>query len=62
MQYTGINQCNVVLDHLPEIEIDAALRDRVTGEALFLRSYYYFQLVQVFGDVPFLPRSCRPMN
>ena len=52
VQYTGINQCNVVLDHLPEIEMDEALRDRVTGEALFLRSYYYFQLVQVFGDVP----------
>lgn len=52
VQYNGINQCNVVLDHLPEIEMDEILRDRVTGEALFLRSYYYFQLVQVFGDVP----------
>ncbi|MBK6478325.1 MAG: RagB/SusD family nutrient uptake outer membrane protein [Saprospiraceae bacterium] len=26
----------------------------MTGEALFLRAYYYFLLTQVFGDVPFV--------
>ena len=51
-QYTGITQCNLVLDHLPDIDMPESVRDQITGEALFLRSYYYFLLVQVFGDVP----------
>lgn len=52
LQYKGINQCNLVLDNIGSIEIDDESRDRITGEALFLRSFYYFSLVQVFGDVP----------
>lgn len=51
-QYTGITQCNLVLDHVPDVEMDKDLRNRITGEALFLRAYYYFLLTQVFGDVP----------
>ncbi len=52
LQYDGITQCNLVLDNLPEIEMEQNLKDRYTGEALFLRSYYYFLLTQTFGDVP----------
>ncbi|MEO1262661.1 MAG: RagB/SusD family nutrient uptake outer membrane protein [Bacteroidota bacterium] len=52
LQYDGITQCNLVLDNLPDIELDEALLDQYTGEALFLRSFYYFQLAQTFGGVP----------
>lgn len=52
LQYAGITQCNLVLDHLPDIEMPQNKRDQITGEALFLRSYYYFLLTQVYGDVP----------
>jgi len=52
LQYRGIVQCNLVLDHLPDITTSDVRRNQITGEALFLRSYYYFLLVQVFGDVP----------
>ena len=52
LQYKGINQCNLVLDNIGNIEIDDEDRERITGEALFLRSYYYFSLAQVFGGVP----------
>jgi hypothetical protein len=52
LQYAGITQCNLVLDHLPDIEMSQSKRDQITGEALFLRSYYYFLLTQVYGDVP----------
>ena len=58
--YTGITQCNLVLDHLDAIDMDEALRDRIRGEALFLRSYYYFSLVQVFGDVPLFTELIPP--
>ena len=52
LQYKGINQCNLVLNNIDNIEIETEERNRITGEALFLRSYYYFLLSQVFGDVP----------
>ncbi len=52
LQYTGIMQCNLVLDNLPKVEMNETRRNQISAEALFLRSYYYFLLVQVFGDVP----------
>ena len=60
VQYTGITQCNLVLDHLPAITMDETKRRQITGEALFLRAYYYFLLVQVFGDVPLFTKVAPP--
>lgn len=47
---------NFVIDKLQTWESnlasDVALKDRITGEAQFLRSLSYFWLVTCFGDVP----------
>lgn len=60
LQYEGITQCNLVLDNLPNIDMAESRRNQITGEALFLRSYYYFLLVQVFGDVPLFTKIAPP--
>lgn len=60
LQYKGITQCNTVLDKVPGIEMDATLKDRILGEAKFLRAFYYFQLTQVFGDVQLLTKITPP--
>lgn len=60
LQYEGITQCNLVLDNLPKIEMGEARREQITGEALFLRAYYYFLLAQVFGDVPLFTSIAPP--
>jgi hypothetical protein len=52
VQYRGVTQSNLVIDNIGQIDIDQDAADRIEGEALFLRSFYYFQLTQVFGDVP----------
>jgi hypothetical protein len=52
--YRTINRSNAVLDHVPGITMDQTLRDRVLGEAHFLRALSYFNLVRLFGDVPLL--------
>ncbi|MBP6539870.1 MAG: RagB/SusD family nutrient uptake outer membrane protein [Saprospiraceae bacterium] len=52
LQYKGVTQCNLVLDNIEKISFNEVTKNRITGEALFLRSYYYFLLTQVFGDVP----------
>lgn len=50
--YDGITRCNIVLSKVPSIVMDSDLQARVLAEAKFLRSYYYFELVNIFGDVP----------
>ena len=47
--YSGILGCNLVLDYLDEMEGDDNLRENLRGEALALRSWYYFHLVNLFG-------------
>jgi starch-binding outer membrane protein, SusD/RagB family len=49
--YRSINNCNGVLEFAPTTGISAAEQLKLTGEAKFLRAYFYFMLVQTFGDV-----------
>jgi hypothetical protein len=52
LQFKGITQCNLVLDNIVKVNMPEGSKNQIIGEALFLRSYYYFLLTQVFGDVP----------
>lgn len=60
LQYKGITQCNTVLDRVPTIDMDEQLKNRILGEALFLRALYYFHLTQVYGDVQLITRIVPP--
>jgi hypothetical protein len=53
-QYASINRANVAIEKIPGIEIDESLKNRLLGEAHFLRALYYFNLVRMYGDVPLL--------
>ncbi len=50
----GILYANIVLQKVPSIDMDETLKNRILGEAKFLRAYYYFVLVRFFGDVPLI--------
>lgn len=50
--YQGIRRANLVLESLPDINMNQDMKNRLTGEASFLRAYFYFTLVRAFGDVP----------
>jgi len=50
--YEGITRCNMVLSKVPDISMDDATKTRILGEARFLRAWYYFNLVIIFGEVP----------
>ena len=50
--YSGIGRANILLDNIDRPKMDEKVRARIRGEALFLRSYYYFLLVTHFGNVP----------
>ena len=58
--YEGISRSNAAISYLTDpavtakIGIDPALKSRLLGEVYFLRAFYYFDLVNNFGDVPLL--------
>lgn len=47
--YEVINQVNLVIDNLSIVTSSTAERDRIEGEAKFLRALTYFDLVRLFG-------------
>jgi starch-binding outer membrane protein, SusD/RagB family len=50
--YEGITRANYLLYYGSSIEMDADLKNRILGEAKFLRAYFYFNLVNIFGEIP----------
>lgn len=50
--YTAINSANAVLLYLPKVEGGGSDKDRILGEAYFLRALAYFDLARTYGGVP----------
>ncbi len=57
--YETISRANNAITNIPGIEMDDALKNRLLGEAKFLRAYSYFNLVNIFGKVPL---KLKPQN
>ncbi|HSC39985.1 MAG TPA: RagB/SusD family nutrient uptake outer membrane protein, partial [Chitinophagaceae bacterium] len=67
--YSGIARTNSVIGRVDAVAMKADARNDIDGQAKFLRAFYYFKLVRLFGAVPlylkevvetedaFLPRS-----
>ncbi len=55
--YARIRACNIALMNLEKPAFDdPIMASRLKGEALFLRAYYYHQLVRLFGGVPLIDK------
>jgi hypothetical protein len=51
--YGLIYQSNLVVENLEgSTAIETAVKDQLLGEAKFTRAFFYFNLVNIFGDVP----------
>ena len=50
--YEAIARANNVIANVPSVDMDENLRNRIVGEAKFIRAYCYFNLVNIFGEVP----------
>lgn len=50
--YNVINLANAVIETGPKVSGDKNLASRVVGEAKFLRAMTYFEIVNLWGDVP----------
>ncbi|TXD77322.1 RagB/SusD family nutrient uptake outer membrane protein [Algoriphagus ratkowskyi] len=50
--YRGIANANIAIAKIPEIVMDETAKKKLIGEAKFLRAYYYFNLIRIFGNIP----------
>ncbi|PTX18092.1 putative outer membrane starch-binding protein [Pontibacter mucosus] len=55
--YTGIRRANQLIENADNIEMDAELRERFKAEARFLRTWFYWNMVLKFGDVPLVTNT-----
>jgi len=58
--YEGITRANYLLYYADNIDMDADLKARILGEAKFLRAFFYFNLVNIFGEIPL--KTQPPLN
>jgi len=52
--YKGVSRCNVMIQKLPGIPMDAGKKARFMAEVKALRAYYYFDLVRMFKKIPLI--------
>jgi starch-binding outer membrane protein, SusD/RagB family len=51
--YQMIQYCNYAIDRIPNTQMsNTALKNRLIGEARFIRALGYLELVRLFGDLP----------
>ena len=60
--YTGIYRANLVLEKtaVAPAAVSVAFKARTVAEAKFLRGYYYFDLVRLFGNIPLITKVLTP--
>ena len=60
-RYKGIQRVNRILEGADGVtDINPDFKNRLLAEAKVLRAYFYFDLVYLFGNVPFLTSSISP--
>jgi len=60
--YVGIFRANQVIANVPDIAMDETMRNRIVGEAKFLRALYYYHLVTLWGNVPLMLTPSVPQD
>lgn len=58
--FTAIYHANNTIDRITQINMDVQLKNRLIGEVRFIRGYFYFYLVNIFGEVPLVTKTLLP--
>jgi hypothetical protein len=55
--YSAIANANLALERIPAVSMDETVKKRLLGETYFLRAFFYYHLVRLYGDVPLITTS-----
>lgn len=58
--YIGVYRTNMFLAKIGQMQASEAFKKRTVAEAKFLRAWYYFELVKLFGNVPLVLKPLDP--
>ena len=58
----GVERANTALYVINQPVMDSTLRQNIKGQLLYLRAYYYYLLVNNYGDVPFRTNPASTMG
>lgn len=50
--FQGISRANTIISRIVDADISQEAKNRILGETLFLRAFFYFDLVTHYGGVP----------
>jgi starch-binding outer membrane protein, SusD/RagB family len=53
-KYEVISRANAVLINVPKIDMDQTLKNRILGEAHFMRGFIYWHFYRIYGQVPII--------
>ena len=54
--FNALSRTNLVIDNLGIVN-DEVTRNRIEGEARFIRALVYFNMVRLWGDLPIITRT-----
>ncbi|NIJ52130.1 RagB/SusD family nutrient uptake outer membrane protein [Dyadobacter arcticus] len=60
--FIGVFRANQVIAYVPTIDMNEALKNRIIGEAKFLRGLFYFNLTLYFGRPPLILEPSEPTD
>ncbi|WP_020531275.1 RagB/SusD family nutrient uptake outer membrane protein [Flexithrix dorotheae] len=60
--FFGINRCNDVMENVPGITDGALDKDRILGEAYFIRAFLYYDLHMLYGNLPIITEENRTIE
>jgi hypothetical protein len=60
--WRGIYRANQVLANVPNINMNEGLKNRILGEAKFIRALYYYNLVTIWGNIPLILQPSSPSD
>ncbi|WNJ21068.1 RagB/SusD family nutrient uptake outer membrane protein [Pontibacter sp. G13] len=58
--HIGLFRANTVIKNLPEADLPEELKNRLMGEAKFLRGYFSFYLARIFGGIIIMNEPVKP--
>jgi hypothetical protein len=60
--FIGVFRANQVIAYVPDIDMNEALKNRIIGEAKFLRGLFYFNLTLYYGRPPLMLTPSTPTD
>ncbi len=55
--YKAIANANLAIEQIPAVSMDETLKKKLLGETYFLRAFFYYHLVRLYGDVPLITNT-----